>query len=87
MNTTSTELVRADPFSSTEPLIVAGFLAGYSGLTRDAYALHLRCTVGTVLGDAEAEGKVSLLGIRDRPRHARTRHHRRSPHQEPEAAE
>jgi len=39
----STELVEADPiFSDAERFALAGYLAGYSGLTRDAYALDLR---------------------------------------------
>jgi hypothetical protein len=29
-------------FTNTERLALAGFLAGYSGLTREAYALDLR---------------------------------------------
>jgi integrase/recombinase XerD len=32
----------APMFSNTERLALAGFLAGYSGLTRDAYELDLR---------------------------------------------
>lgn len=40
---TSTELVVSDPiFSDAERFALAGFLAGYSGLTREAYALDLR---------------------------------------------
>jgi site-specific recombinase XerD len=40
---TSTTVERVDPlFSPSEQLALAGFLAGYSGLTRDAYALDLR---------------------------------------------
>ena len=40
---TSTELVASDPiFSEVERFALAGFLAGYSGLTREAYALDLR---------------------------------------------
>ncbi len=48
---TSTVLVATQPeFSDGERLALAGFLAGYSGLTRDAYTLDLRqftgwCTV------------------------------------------
>jgi integrase len=39
----STALVpAAPPFSNTERLALAGFLAGYSGLTREAYELDLR---------------------------------------------
>jgi integrase/recombinase XerD len=40
---TSTELAVAEPtFSNAERLALAGFLAGYAGLTREAYALDLR---------------------------------------------
>ena len=40
---TTTTVERVDPlFSASEQLALAGFLAGYSGLTRDAYALDLR---------------------------------------------
>ncbi|MEP7025813.1 MAG: hypothetical protein ABJB47_18835, partial [Actinomycetota bacterium] len=36
-------LVSVDPlFTEAERVTLAGFLAGYSGLTRDAYALDLR---------------------------------------------
>ncbi len=41
--TTSAVLVPAKPvFSNAERLALAGFLAGYTGLTREAYALDLR---------------------------------------------
>jgi integrase/recombinase XerD len=41
--TTSTALVRMEPvFNDREAVTLAGFLAGYRGLTRDAYALDLR---------------------------------------------
>jgi integrase/recombinase XerD len=41
--TPSAALVPAAPvFTGTERLVLAGFLAGYSGLTRQAYALDLR---------------------------------------------
>jgi integrase/recombinase XerD len=41
--TTSAALVPSGPeFSDQERLALAGFLAGYSGLTREAYALDLR---------------------------------------------
>jgi integrase/recombinase XerD len=43
----STALVPAAPvFSNTERLALAGFLAGYSGLTRQAYELDLRQFAG-----------------------------------------
>jgi hypothetical protein len=41
--TTSAALIPAAPvFTNTERLALAGFLAGYSGLTRQAYELDLR---------------------------------------------
>ncbi len=41
--TPSTAIVPVEPvFSDQERLALAGFLAGYSGLTREAYALDLR---------------------------------------------
>jgi integrase/recombinase XerD len=41
--TPSTDVVVANPaFSDAERFALAGFLAGYRGLTRDAYALDLR---------------------------------------------
>ena len=41
--TTTTDLVPLQPaFSAAERLALAGFLAGYRGLTREAYALDLR---------------------------------------------
>ena len=43
MQATSTSIVPFDPmFADPERLALAGFLAGYSGQTRDAYALDLR---------------------------------------------
>jgi hypothetical protein len=39
----SIEVVAVEPlFTEPERIALAGFLAGYSGLTRDAYALDLR---------------------------------------------
>jgi integrase/recombinase XerD len=47
MTTTSAALVSVVPvFSSAERLALAGFLAGYTGLTREAYALDLRQFTG-----------------------------------------
>jgi hypothetical protein len=41
--TTSTAIAVAEPlFTGQEELALAGFLAGYTGLTREAYALDLR---------------------------------------------
>ena len=43
MTTTTTALVPIQPvFSDAERFALAGFLAGYRGLTREAYALDLR---------------------------------------------
>ena len=43
MTTTATALVPVQPaFSNAERRALAGFLAGYRGLTREAYALDLR---------------------------------------------
>jgi site-specific recombinase XerD len=44
MSNSTAVLVRTheDPFTDPERLALAGFLAGYSGLTREAYALDLR---------------------------------------------
>jgi hypothetical protein len=43
MTATATTLVPIQPvFSDAERLALAGFLAGYRGLTREAYALDLR---------------------------------------------
>jgi integrase/recombinase XerD len=40
---TSTAVAVVEPvFTESERLALAGFLAGYTGLTREAYALHLR---------------------------------------------
>jgi integrase/recombinase XerD len=42
-SSTSTTVAVAEPvFTSQERLALAGFLAGYTGLTREAYALDLR---------------------------------------------
>jgi integrase/recombinase XerD len=43
MATTSTSTAAVGPvFTQSERLALAGFLAGYTGLTREAYALGLR---------------------------------------------
>ena len=42
-SSTTTEVMHVEPlFTDAERIALAGFLAGYSGLTRDAYALDLR---------------------------------------------
>ena len=42
LSTSTTLVTRDELFSTDEQLALAGFLAGYSGLTRDAYTLDLR---------------------------------------------
>ena len=55
---TSTALATRDElFSASEQLALAGFLAGYSGLTRDAYTLDLRQYVGWC-----TEHRVAVFG-------------------------
>ena len=58
----STTMAVATPvaqFTPAEELALAGFLAGYSGLTRDAYTLDLRQYVTWC-----TEGSIPLLGAR-----------------------
>jgi hypothetical protein len=57
---TSTSLATRDQlFSTAEQLSLAGFLAGYSGLTRDAYALDLRQYVAWCI-----EHQLAVFGAR-----------------------
>ena len=57
---TSTALATRDElFSADEQLALAGFLAGYSGLTRDAYSLDLRQYVAWC-----TEHRVAVFGAR-----------------------
>ena len=43
ITSTSTAVAAVEPaFTEPEQLALAGFLAGYTGLTREAYALDLR---------------------------------------------
>jgi Phage integrase, N-terminal SAM-like domain len=57
---TSTALATRDElFSAGEQLALAGFLAGYSGLTREAYTLDLRQYVAWC-----TEHRVALFGAR-----------------------
>ena len=42
ISTSTTVATRDELFSTNEQLALAGFLAGYSGLTHDAYTLDLR---------------------------------------------
>ena len=51
--------VRDEVFSPEEQFALAGFLAGYSGLTREAYALDLRQYVSWC-----SEHRVVLFGAR-----------------------
>ena len=80
--TTALEPVTDDVFSDIELRTLAGFLGGYSGLTRDAYALDLRqfaqwchdrhiALFAVVRGDIEAFARN--LEDRDRPRPQRSR--------------
>jgi hypothetical protein len=57
---TSTALATRDElFSANEQLALAGFLAGYSGLTREAYTLDLRQYVAWC-----TEHRVAVFGAR-----------------------
>ena len=56
---TTALVVRDAVFTTEEETALVGFLAGYSGLTRDAYALDLRQYVGWC-----AERQVTLFGAR-----------------------
>jgi site-specific recombinase XerD len=58
--TPTTEVAVVDPvFSDVEQYALAAFLAGYRGLTRDAYALDLRQFIGWC-----QEHKVRLFAAR-----------------------
>jgi integrase/recombinase XerD len=65
---TTTTVERVDPvFSPSEQLALAGFLAGYSGLTRDAYALDLRqfvvwCTAHSLALFAVRRADIECFG-------------------------
>jgi len=79
MTTTTTAVVVYDPeLAGPEHIALAGFLGGYRGLTRDAYALDLRQFVAFCdehdLGlfevrrsDIEAYGRTWKLGVGQRP--------------------
>jgi site-specific recombinase XerD len=60
-STTNTQTIalRSELFSTQEELALAGFLAGYSGLTREAYMLDLRQYVAWC-----AERRIALFGAR-----------------------
>jgi integrase/recombinase XerD len=83
MTTTTTALVPIQPvFSDAERLALAGFLAGYRGLTREAYALDLRqvttwCRARSVnlfaVRRADIEGFARDLEARGRARATVTR--------------
>jgi len=57
--TTATLAVRDEVFTTEEEQALVGFLAGYGGLTREAYELDLRQWVGWC-----AERRVALFGAR-----------------------
>ena len=78
----STALVMIQPaFTDAERLALAGFLAGYRGLTREAYALDLRqftswCrarSLGLLAVRADIEGFARDLEARGRARATVTR--------------
>ena len=56
----STSILLADAFCDAERLALAGFLAGYRGLTRDAYTLDLPPQLLDVAGEALAVGSAHL---------------------------
>ncbi len=62
--TPSTALVTVQPvFSESERLALAGFLAGYRGLTREAYTLDLRqftgwCNAFQALADEDTKADL-----------------------------
>ena len=80
--TPSTALATIQPaFTHAERLALAGFLAGYRGLTREAYALDLRqfttwCRVRTVAADLDQPGRRAQARLRD---HGRCRRVQRRP--------
>jgi integrase/recombinase XerD len=59
LSTSTTVATRDELFSANEQLALAGFLAGYSGLTRDAYTLDLRQFVAWC-----TEHRVAVFGAR-----------------------
>ena len=86
----STALVTIQPaFTDAERLALAGFLAGYRGLTREAYALDLRqfttwCRAGSLnlfavrRADIESFARdLEATGPGPRDRHPAAVHHRR----------
>jgi hypothetical protein len=59
--TTSAALIPAAPvFTNTERLALAGFLAGYSGLTRQAYSLLARAIDLALFATTGRQPKVTL---------------------------
>jgi site-specific recombinase XerD len=59
LSTSTVVEARAELFSTNEQLALAGFLAGYSGLTRDAYMLDLRQYVAWC-----TEHRLAVFGAR-----------------------
>jgi Phage integrase, N-terminal SAM-like domain len=59
LSTSTTLATRDELFSASEQLALAGFLAGYSGLTRDAYTLDLRQYVAWC-----TEHHLTVFGVR-----------------------
>jgi len=66
LSTSSVLATRDEVFSTNEQLALAGFLAGYSGLTRDAYTLDLRQYVASS-GAALVRRFVSTFSARTTP--------------------
>jgi len=85
----STALATIQPaFTDAERIALAGFLAGYRGLTREAYALDLRQFAGwcrsrslALFVSAAPTSRVSPASWKRRPgpghRHPAAVHHRR----------
>jgi integrase/recombinase XerD len=59
ISTSTTVATRDELFSTNEQLALAGFLAAYSGLTRDAYTLDLRQYVAWC-----TEHRLAVFGAR-----------------------
>jgi hypothetical protein len=66
ISTSTTLVTQHELFSTNEQLALAGFLAGYSGLTRDAYTLDLRQYVASS-GAALVRRFVSTLSAGTTP--------------------
>ncbi len=64
MTTTSTSIVVYDPeLAGPERIALAGFLGGYRGLTRDAYALDLRQFVASVGDQRNSRSAITEIRV------------------------